>query len=189
VKNLFALSAITLSAIAVIAIVVWGMQSYEKEQAINTSDRSNPHFIDLFMRDFTLTAMNEEGVPNHTLQASYFEHFNDSENARLVNPVIRLLQLDNNWIVSAEKGEIDNDHKQITLYKNVVMTQQGAEFPIQLETSHLEIDTSRQIAKTDKAVHITQKGFDLQSTGMILNTLSGQFELIANVKSTYVQSN
>lgn len=164
------------------------MQSYEKKQAISTSDSSEGHFVDLFMRDFTMTTMNEEGTPSHTLQASYFEHYNDSTNARLMKPVIRLLQSDNNWIISAETGEIDDDHNQITLYENVVMTQKETQFPIQIETSQLEIDTSRQIAKTDQAVHITQKGFNLQSQGMVLNNILGKFELLANVKSTYVQS-
>ena len=188
-KNLFTFSAITLSAIALIALAFWGVQSYRKEQAITAADSTSPHFVDLFMRNFTMTVMNKKGTPSHTLQASYFEHYNDSTNAHLEKPVIRLLQIDNNWKISAETGEIDDDHSQITLYENVVMTQQETQFPIQIETSQLEIDASRQIAKTDQAVHITQKGFNLQSQGMILNNISGHFELLANVKSTYVQSN
>jgi LPS export ABC transporter protein LptC len=189
VKNLFALSAITLFAVSLIALAFWGMRSYETEQAITASDKTSPHFVDLYMRDFTMTTMNEKGVPGYTLQARYFEHYNDSENAHLVKPVISLLQADNNWVISAEKGEINDDHSMLTLYENVVMTQQEAEFPIQIETSQLVIDTSGQIAKTDQPVQITQQRFNLQSQGMILDNISGSFELLANVKSTYVQSN
>jgi len=165
------------------------MQSYEKEQAVTVLDEASPHFIDLFMRDFTMTAMNESGTPSHTLQASYLEHYSDGKNSRLEKPVIRLLQASGNWIISAETGIIDDDQSQITLYENVVMSQQETEFPIQIETSQLEIDTTRQIAKTDQAVHIVQKGFNLQSQGMMLNNISGNFELLANITSTYVQSN
>jgi LPS export ABC transporter protein LptC len=189
VKNLFTLSAITLSAIAFIALAFWGMQSYKKKQDVTASDTVKSHFVDLFMRDFTLTAMNEKGVPGHTLQASYFEHYNDNTNAHLEKPVIHLLQTENNWVISAETGEINDKQNQIILRENVIMTQLETEFPIQITTSQMEIDTSRQIAKTDQPVHIAQKGLKLQSKGMILNNLSGRFELLADITSTYVQSN
>jgi len=189
VKNLFTLSAITLFVIALIALGFWAMQSYRKEQAIAASDKTSTHFTDFFMRDFTLTAMNENGKPGHTLQASYLEHYNDSTNAYLEKPVIHLLQNDSNWVISAATGEIDDEHSHVTLHENVVMIQQQVEFPIQITTSQLEIDTSGQIAKTSQAVHINQKGFNLQSDGMILDNISGRFELLANIKSTYVQNN
>lgn len=165
------------------------MQSYEKKQANVISEKTDPHFIDLFMRDFTMTAMNKEGTPSHTLQADYLEHYSDGKNAHLEKPVIRLLQAKSNWIISAETGEIDDNRSQIKLYDNVVLTQQETEFPIQIETSQLEIDTSRQIAKTDQVVNIAQKGLKLQSKGMVLDNASGRFELLANITSTYVQSN
>lgn len=180
---------LTLSIIVIIALAFWGLQNFDAKKGEAVNDDANPHFVDLFMRDFTLTAMNENGNPSYTLQASYFEHYNDGSNSLIEKPVIHLLQIDNNWIITAKTGELDNDNNLIILHDDVVMQQQQTDFPLQLKTSQLEIDTVRQIVKSNEIVNIIHKELNLQSEGMILYNASGKLELLANVKGNYAQTN
>ncbi len=176
---------LTLFIFVIIALAFWGLQDFEenKDEAVN--DDADPHFVDLFIRDFTLTAMNENGEPDYTLQASYFEHFNDGSNSQIEKPVIHLLQANSNWIITAKTGELDNDNNLIILHDDVVMLQQQTEFPVQIETSQLKINTSNQIARSDQPVNIIQRELKLKAKGMILNNSTGKLELLASVKGNY----
>ena len=140
------------------------------------------------MRDFTLTAMNKNGEPSYTLQASYFEHYNDGSNSLIEKPIIHLLQAKNSWIITAKTGELDNDNNLIILHNDVVMQQQRTDFPVQLETSQLEINTTNQIARSDQQVNIIQRELKLESEGMVLNNSTGELELLTSVKGNYVQA-
>jgi LPS export ABC transporter protein LptC len=158
------------------------------ESAAASENEVDSHFVDLFMRNFTLTAMNEDGKPGYTLQASYFEHYNDGSPSRLEKPVIQLLQDKNNWVITARSGQFDKDNNLIILHDDVVMQQQQVDVPVQAETSQLEINTSSQVARTDHQVNITQGKLELESRGMILNNSTGEFELLASVRGNYVQA-
>lgn len=179
---------LTLSIFVIIALAFWGLQNFEEKKDEAIRDDADPHFVDLFMRNFTLTAMNENGKPSYTLQASYFEHYNDGSNSLIEKPVIHLLQDNNNWVITAKTGEIDNDNNLIILHDDVVMQQQQADNPVQLETSQLEINTASQIARSDQQVNIIQGELKLESRGMILNNSTGELELLASVKGNYVSA-
>lgn len=179
----------TLSLVTVIALAFWGMQAYEKTRDAKVDEEIEPHFIDLYMNAFSLTAMDAEGVPGYTLQASRLEHYNDTSSSFIANPVIHLLKTDKLWVIRAQSGEINEQQNRIVLRNNVVMTQQDIDNPIQLNTSLLEIDTTRQIARTDQTVTIVQQAFKLQSNGMILDNTTGKLELLASVEGSYVPSN
>ena len=176
---------LTLSIFGIIVLAFWSLQNIDgnKDQAI--SDAADSRFVDLFMRDFTLTAMNENGQPEYTLQASYFEHYNDGSNSLIEKPVIHLLQDNNNWLITAKTGELDNDNNLIILHDDVVMQQQQTEFPVRIETSQLKINTASQIARSDQPVHIIQKELNLRAKGLILNNSTGELELLASVKGNY----
>jgi len=177
---------LTLSIFVIIALAFWGLQNFEEKKDDAIHDDADPHFVDLFMCDFTLTAMNENGQPGYTLQASYFEHYNDGSNSLIEKPVIHLLQANNSWIITAKTGELDNDNNLIILHDDVVMQQQQTDFPVQVKTSQLEINTTSQIARSDQQVNITQREFKFESRGMILNNSTGELELLASVKGNYV---
>lgn len=177
----------TLSIFAFIALAFWGLQSYEKKKDVAITEGADPHFVDLFMRNFTLTAMDENGKPAYTLQASYFEHYNDSSSSTMEQPVMHLLKENNRWVISAKTGEINDEQSLIVLHDDVVMQQQETEFPVQVETSLLEIDTTKQIARSDRAVNIIHKELNMRSNGMVLDNAAGELELLANVKGSYVR--
>jgi LPS export ABC transporter protein LptC len=179
---------LTLSIIVFIALAFWGLQNFDEQKDNTASNEVDSHFVDLFMHDFTLTAMNENGNPGYTLQASYFEHYNDGSNSLIEKPVIHLLQDSNSWVITAKSGEIDKDNNLIILHDDVLMQQQQTDTPVQIETSQLKINTTSQIARSDQPVNIVQGKLKLKSKGLILNNSTGVFELLASVKGNYVQA-
>ncbi|MDH5387099.1 MAG: LPS export ABC transporter periplasmic protein LptC [Gammaproteobacteria bacterium] len=170
------------------ALIFWGSQTWESKKAISNLEISEPHYIDVFIRDFTITAMDENGKPAYTLKAELLEHYNDSEYAVIDKPVIQLSQGEHHWLISANSGEIDDDNQNIILRGSVVLQQKDKPQPIRLETEQLEIDTRQQIAKSMRTVSIIQQQFHLQSKGMILNNATGKLELLNNVEGSYVQT-
>ena len=182
-KRLFSLSIIIIAA-----LIFWGSQTWENKKAITQLQDSDPHYIDVFIQDFTLTTMTDDGQPTYILKAKRLEHYNDNNYAILNEPVIELKQGDQHWLITARIGEIDDDNQIIMLRGSVVLQQQNKPQPIRLETEQLEIDTRQQIVKSTQTVSIIQQEFNLQSEGMILNNATGQLELLNSVTGRYVQT-
>ena len=181
-KRLFSLSIIIIAA-----LIFWGSQTWEKKTAIKNLETSDPHYIDVFINDFTITAMSEDGKPDYILKAKRLEHYNDNDFAIISEPVIKLKQNDQLWSISALTGEIDDSHQRIILRDKVIVQQQGKTESIRLETEQLEIRPHEQIAKSSQRVRIIQREFNLQSKGMILNSATGEIELLGSVEGNYVQ--
>ena len=170
------------------ALVFWGSQTWENKTAIKNLEYSDPHYIDVFIHDFTITAMGDNGKPAYTLKAKRLEHYNDNNYAVIKEPVIQLKQGVQHWMINAKMGEIDDDNQIIVLRGSVVLQQLDKPQPLRLETEHLEIDARQQIVKSMQTVSIIQQEFNLQSEGMILNNTTGQLELLNSVSGHYVQT-
>ena len=170
------------------ALVFWASQSWENKTAVKNLESSDPHYIDVFIQDFTLTAMTAEGKPAYVLKAKRFEHYNDGDYAIIMEPTIELKQGKQHWLINAKSGEIDDNRQSIILRGSVVLQQQGETQPIRLETEQLEIDNHQQIVKSMQTVSIIQQEFNLQSEGMILNNATGEIELLNGVKGSHVQT-
>ncbi len=146
----------------------------------------DPHFVDAYARDFTMLSMNKDGQPYYTLTADLMEHFNDSGEAEITQPVFNIDKDDNAWVISARRGVIDDDNTWVTLNEDVVMLQNNSDNPLQLKTSKMRFNTKTQIAHSDKRVNITQGALSLKSNGMVYNNKTGDLELLAGVNGIYV---
>jgi len=178
---------VSLTIIIIAALIFWGSKIWETKQVISTLEGSDPHYVNVFIRDFTITAMDKTGQPSYVLKARQLEHYNDTEYAVIDEPVIQLTQGGHHWMISAKVGEIDDVNQRIMLRGGVVLQQQEKQQPIRLETEQLEIDVLQEIAKSTQPVTIIQQRFNLQSEGMILNNASGQLELLNSVEGNYAQ--
>lgn len=181
-KRLFSLSLIIIAA-----LIFWGSQTWERSVSIDAMEDSDPHYVDLFIRDFTIIIMSDEGRPGYTLKARQLEHYNDDEFSVMAEPVLELLQNEHRWTIVAKTGEIADDNQLISLRDEVVIEQRDAPEPIRLETAQLDIDLRRQIATSSRPVSIIQRNFRVKSQGLILDNISGQLELLNNVEGSYDQ--
>lgn len=174
--------------LVMLALLIWWSQ-LDTDRAARLLSIEEEHFIDAYMRDIKLTAMNNEGKPGYILNAREFNHYNDSDIAELLEPVLVFIQDGAQWRLSAQRGEINDSHSQIVFYDDVVMQHEPTESSIvpqmRLRTQRLDIDTGAQLASTELPVVIEYRTLTMHSQGMRLNNRSGELELLANVAGVY----
>jgi LPS export ABC transporter protein LptC len=176
----------TLVTLIVIALIgIWSVLQTPDEAPVVAED---PHFVDAYAKDFTMISTNKNGQPYYTLTAELMEHFNDTGESEVTQPVFNINREDDAWIISARRGKIDDDNTWVTLNDDVVMLQKNSDNPLQLKTSKMRFNTKTQIAHSDKKVNITQGALSLKSNGMVFNNISGNLELLAGVNGIYVKN-
>ena len=175
----------TLLTLVIIAMIgVWAVLEAPEEAPLVARD---PHYVDAYVRDFTMRSMDEQGRPYFTLKAELMEHFNDTGESEITAPVFDIDRENDAWIISARRGTIDDDNVWVTLKDDVVMLQKNTETPLKLKTSKMRYNTRTQIADSNKRVDITQGELSLNSNGMVYNNLTGNLELLAGVNGVYVK--
>jgi len=143
-------------------------------------------YVEIFMNDFEMTAMNDDGAPAYTLNGKHLERYNDSDQTRVTQPMFHLLDADKQWLVSADTALINDKKNTIQLENNVVMQQQNVEPAVIIRSQHMLIHTKTQIAQTRTQVKITQGKSQLTSTGMIYNNKTSELELSSSVSGFYL---
>jgi LPS export ABC transporter protein LptC len=174
-----------LTLIIIALIGVWSVLEEDDEAPAVVKD---PHFVDAYARDFTMLSMDKDGQPYYTLTADLMEHFNDSGEAEITQPVFNIDKDDSAWVISARRGKIDDNNIWVTLNEDVIMQQTNSDSPLLLKTSKMRFNTKTQIAHTDRRVDITQGLLSLKSNGMVYNNKTGNLELLAGVNGIYVKN-
>jgi LPS export ABC transporter protein LptC len=174
-----------LTLIIIALIGIWSVLEKDDEAPVVVKD---PHFVDAYARDFTMLSMDKDGQPYYTLTADLMEHFNDSGESEITQPVFNIDMDDSAWVISARRGKIDDNNTWVTLNEDVVMKQTDSDSPLLLKTSKMRFNTKTQIAHTDKRVDITQGLLSLKSNGMVFNNKTGNLELLAGVNGIYVKN-
>lgn len=176
----------TLLTLVIIAMIgVWAVLKAPEEAPVVARD---PHYVDAYVKDFTMQSMDESGRPYYTLTAELMEHFNDTGESEITAPVFNIDRNKDTWIISAKHGTIDDDNIWVTLKDDVVMLQRNSDNPLKLTTSKMRYNTRTQIANSDKRVDITQGKLSLRSNGMVYNNQTGNLELLAGVNGIYVKN-
>lgn len=168
-----------------LAIIAWWSitEKHEEEQLQQAKSKS---YVEIFMNEFEITTMNENGSPNYILNGSYLQRYNDSDETEVQKPVFNLLQKNGQWKISADNAIINDKNDTIQLNDNVIMQQQNIEPAITIRTQRLLINTKTQIAQTQTQVNITQGQSLLKAKGMIFNNLTSELELLSNVSGYYL---
>jgi lipopolysaccharide export system protein LptC len=174
-------TAVTFIAVALLGL--WSAFKSGKEDQAKTE--TDPHFVDAFIRDFTMTQMDATGKPAYVLQASYLEHFNDTEESVITKPLFNIADAKTNWKISATRGNIDRDGTWLELNDDVVMLQTDTPSPIRLETSRLRINTATLTAMTNRMVRIHRDRQQITSRGMEYDSRNGMLEFRSHVRGTY----
>jgi len=168
-----------------LAIVVWW--NITDEHSDNELERpKSARFIEIFMNNFEMTAMDDNGAPLYIMRGEHLQRYNDSTETEITSPIFHLLQDKGQWLISADTAIVNDEDETIRLHTNVVMLQQQAEPAVTIKTQNLLIHTKKQIAQTEDDVEITQGGSQLNSKGMIFNNLTSVLELSSNVSGHYL---
>ncbi len=177
---------IGLSLFIFMCIIVWWSITTDYGDDKHSQLSKNSHYIELFMNEFELTAMNEEGKPSYLMTGLYMQRYNNSDVAEVKKPVLHILQPDNQWLISADTAVINNKSDTIQLKDNVVMQQQNVVPALTMHTQKMLINTKTQIARTRTQVKIVQGTSRLNAKGIIYNNITSKLELLSNVNGFYI---
>ena len=176
---------ISLVVFFAVAVIAWWSTTGNFGEDNLFQPAQNKRYVEIFMNDFEMTAMNDAGAPAYTLNGKHLERYNDSDETRVEHPVFHLLDPDKPWIVRADFALINDKKNTIQLENNVVM-QQDIEPAVIIRTQKMLIHTKTQIAQTQARVDITQGKSQLTSTGMIYNNITSELELLSRVSGFYL---
>ncbi len=179
--------AINLSAFLCLAILTWWTLTTDDSDQFEQTN--NKKYVELFMNDFEMISMNESGKPNYTLNGTRLERHANSNDTEIQQPVIHLLQEDNQWEVVAEQATINHKADTIQLTNNVVMHQRNNNPDntpgITIRTQRLVINTKTQVIETTAMVNLTRGQSKLHSKGMTFNNMTNLLEFSSNVNGHY----
>ena len=165
-------------------LIWWSITDLSDETDIQL-ETSKP-YAEIYMNDFEITAMNEDGTPGYVLSGKYLQKVNESDDIEIDNPVFLMRQQENHWKVSADSAIVNDKKETILLTDNIIMQQQNIEPAVVIRTENLLINTKTQVARTEAHVDINNGISKIESDGMIYNNISSDLELSSNVNGYYV---
>lgn len=177
---------ISLSIFLVLSVIAWWSVTTSYNNNDQLPQPTGKEYAEVFMNEFEMMSMNDQGNPDYILKGAYLQRYSDSEDTEVKKPVFRLLQENRQWLVSADKAIINDSEETIRLSDNVVMTQQNVESGVTIHTQHILFNIKTQVAQTDALVDITRGNSRLKSNGMIYNNLTSELELSSSVHGYYL---
>ena len=177
---------ISLVVFLAVAIIAWWSTTADFDGDDLLQQTQSKRYVETFMNDFEMIAMNESGTPAYTLNGKHLERYNDSDDTKIQQPVIQLLESGKQWLVSADSALVNDKKNTIQLNNNVLMQQQNIEPAVTIRTQSMLIHTKKQIAETQAQVDITHGNSQLTSTGMIYNNITSELELSSRVSGFYL---
>jgi len=177
---------VSLSVFLVMAVIAWWTITNKYSDDSQLQLPESERYVDMYMNEFEMTAIDDSGGPSYVLTGSYLERYNDSDDTQIKQPVFQLLQAKKQWTVSADSAIVNDKDETIELQDNVVMQQQNIEPAVTIRTQNLLIHTRTQIAKTKALVNITRGKSRLNSNGMVLNNVTSELVLSSNVNGYYL---
>ena len=162
------------------------------ERAVQAPARDNSgkmrHDPDFIAEDFGITKMSAKGKPEYSLSAERMVHYPDDQTTDITAPRMEQRHDDDAPIViRADRGRISRNGDEANFYGNVVVVREASRgrAELRVHTEYLQIVPDRDIARTDKAVTITEGRSRLAGVGMEINNKTRQFVLLSKVRGTF----
>jgi lipopolysaccharide export system protein LptC len=176
--------------IAAFALLLVLLGNWLTEQGVKQVDRHlAPETAvqqDYYLNDVTITELDEQGQPQHRLQARQLSHFSATEQSELQQPDLVIMEQNRvAWHVVAEHGSLNQRQDMVLLQGKVRLTQSDEQAPLQLTTPALRIQPKKGRADTDQPVTLTQGNTRIQAIGMQIEQQEQRLLLLSQVRGRY----
>lgn len=162
------------------------------EQAVQVPERDRSgksrHDPDFIAEDFGITKMSSTGTPEYSLSAARMLHYPDDGSTDITAPhLVQRHGDDAPIVIQADRGLISKNGDEASFFGNVVVVREAGRGrrELRVETEYLQVVPDLDIARTDKAVTITEGGSRLTGVGMELNNKTRQFSLLSQVRGRF----
>ncbi len=167
---------IIVSVVIVTTVIYRNMQQLAPEEILNLL----PDDVELALQDLHYT-QNENGQRSWTLDADKAEYIRDRNLAKLDTVKLQLFKTEkfDAVVLQADKGQLEQDTRQVDLWDNVVITATNGE---QLFTDRLHYDDNIRQISSEKNVLIRSPRFELTGVGMVVEIDKGRLLLKKQVR-------
>ena len=147
------------------------------------------HDPDAIVDDFMVTRLNEQGVAQYTLAANRMLHFGDDDSTELTAPRVVKLGAGPTVTITAERGTVTRDGEEAFFHGNVVVIRAATpeREELRVRTEYLHVLPEKNIARTDRAVTITEGRSVLSGVGMEFDESAQRFALLSQVRGRFEQ--
>lgn len=171
-----------------IILVLWSLLSSddepEKELMTPLSSHVNPA-SDYGMTNFTMTIMDENGIPARVIDGEEMTHYPDDDRTEIIMPKAHFIENEQDtWLITSQHGKTHGKGEQILLTGDVVITRVDND-DIKLETEELTLNTENNTAYTNEAVKIASPYGATNSVGLHATLKDETINLHSKVKGQY----
>ncbi len=143
--------------------------------------------LDYALRDFELQFFDDNGQPTINMQAPVLKNNPKLQRGTVEQPVIKLIQPDAVWDITADAAIMtaDKEHIQLSGRVHVQRREPTSGIWAELKTREVRIEVTPQTASTDQSVSMFDGLNRMDAMGMNLDMKNGKFQLYHRVKATY----
>jgi len=156
---LFTRQRILILALAVVGVLAWWL--YRDKETPGPKQDGRERRPDYTVNGFSVTTMDEFGMPNRHLTAGELRHYPDDDSKELEAPILTLyVKTGPPWLVRSERAWISSDNNLIRLQGEVYIDRESgvATRPVHLETREVLLKRDvENYAETDQPVRITSE--------------------------------
>lgn len=170
------------------ALTLWLRIAMEpRATAGNGPHRHDP---DAIIDNFTVTRLDERGAAQYTLTANRMLHFADDDSTELAAPQVVKRGEGPKVTITAERGTVTHDGKEAFFYGNVLVVRAATaeREELRVRTDALHVLAEKNIARTDRAVTITEGRSVLSGVGMEFDENARRFALFSQVRGHFDQA-
>ena len=139
------------------------------------------------LHDFSGRLLDERGQTRIEIDAPLLRNDASSGIGTVDSPNFRIQQEDEEWYISAESAVIAADREHVTLQGEVKLMRRNETTGemTNIDTSDVLLNITPRTASTQAEVRIVQAGSRLTATGMNLDMINEQYELLEAVRAHY----
>lgn len=164
---------------------------------LGTDEEKPVAFAYATLEDAHTQRFDENGELSYEFNAKTIYHYrlsvDDSapgDYTELVEPQLTLLSKGKKWLVSAERGILEQQGEILTLHRNVrILRPDPNEEDIELSTDQLEVYPQQKTAKTDHKVLIQSPNGAIEGVGMNIDLSTQNIQLLSQVTGHYETAN
>lgn len=171
-----------------LAVVSWWLQQHE-EKVHGEPQSEDGLVIDYAIRDFEMTAMDEQGQPRNRLKAVSMEHFSNDDSALLKQPDLLVYRESGEpWRLTSGLAKVFKGGEVVHMSGGVQMRRldDAGTTTMQVDTDELWVYADREYAESEEMVFIKDSMGTTEAKGMTIDLAAGRLQLLAAVRGKYV---
>lgn len=148
------------------------------------------HDPDAIIDNFTATRLGDQGTPLYTLTASRMIHFADDDSTELEAPKAIKRGEDPMITITAERGTVTHDGEEVFFRGNVLVVRAATaeREELRVQTDYLHVLPEKNVARTDRAVTVTEGRSRFSGVGMEFDENTRRFALFSQVRGHFEQA-